>query len=94
MITNDQIVTLAALMNDDDQFATFEREIAQLDTPNIMLVRFVSKLLEGKQYSVMSNNPETISRHLALAEHVGATIERRERSDGFTQIIYSPPLRQ
>jgi hypothetical protein len=86
MITNDQIVTLAALMNDDDQFATFEREIAQLDTPNIMLVRFVSKLLEGKQLQRHEQQPGNDQPTLGTCracrcDHRAARAERRVYAD-------------
>jgi hypothetical protein len=54
-----------------------------------------SKLMDGKPYSVTSDNPEAITRCRSLAKHLGASVESIEESEaGTTTIIFRPASRQ
>ena len=59
-----------------------------------MLLNFVGKILEGKPYELVSDNPDLIGRARELARRLGAT--EREVADGgaMTSIIFDPPMRQ
>lgn len=81
---------------DEDQLDAFERELKRLDHTDAALVQFASKLIEGKRYRIVSDNPdgENFRRHRELAEHMGATVELEQSDGGMTEIIYRPPVRQ
>jgi hypothetical protein len=61
-----------------------------------ILVAMASKLLDGKKFSVCSDNPETLKRARSLAQHLGAPIsaEFYDRLMGKPAIIFDPPSRQ
>lgn len=98
MKQDDEIVRLACLILAADLSAEgeseLERGLAQLNAADMPQVLFVSKILEGKPYSFITDNPETVRRSRALAQHVGASIKVIEQAAGITQIQFSPPSRQ
>lgn len=107
MIDIDKIVAVAALMHKVDQagsdedgiferaLSIFERALDQMSAAERPLVIFAGKLMQGKGYSVMSNNPENIRNYRSLAEHLGASSEETESDwPGLRQILFYPPARQ
>ena len=79
---NAKIIELAALMSkcdqseSDDDLQLLNQELKQL-TPKtaIALVMMAQKLLDGKCYSVSTDDPEDIRRCIAIAHLLGATVE-------------------
>jgi hypothetical protein len=72
-----KIIEVAALVREVDNGAPPDRleyELARLSPQELMLVTFAGKMMEGKQYRVCSDNPETIRRCLAVAKEMGATV--------------------
>jgi hypothetical protein len=77
----------------------FQAALSQLpeDRGTVMMV---IKLLDGKPYSMTSNNPDNIQRCIAIAEMIGATVEDSEVSvahlksigPGLRTITVYPPL--
>jgi hypothetical protein len=102
VINNEKIVELATLMHKVDQLGegdeadAFQRELDQINSADTALVIFAGKMLEGKPYSITSDDPEgeNMTRHRALAQHLGATEELFTQGAVMTQIIFRPPARQ
>src|SRR5690349_14305556 len=101
MVSNDDIVRVASLMvaadrEDADKGVAdqLDRELRRLDRTDLLLTVFVSKMIAGKPYRIVSDNPGTVDRMQVLAEHVGAAIEFIERDDGQIEIVFAPPMHQ
>jgi hypothetical protein len=101
MASNDDIVRIASLMvaldrdDADNSFAgQLDRELQKLDRTDTLLTVFVSKMIAGKPYRIVSDNPATLNRALVLADHVGATVEFLEQDSGQIEIVFAPPTRQ
>jgi hypothetical protein len=102
-ISNEKIIELAALERRVDQheladdIRQFEMELARLAPTDLMMLRFASKLMNGKPYRVTSDNPESIRRHIALAQEIGATFDDSMDDPflgprpGMTSITFFPP---
>jgi hypothetical protein len=71
-----------------------EVALPQIDKNSVPLVVVAAKLIEGKQYGVSTDSPDTIRRCRLLAQHLGASLETIKEDDGRTSIILSPPPRQ
>ena len=99
--SNDDIVRVASLMVALDRedasnslAGQLDRELKKLDRTEMLLTVFVSKMIAGKPYRIVSDNPATVSRMQVLAGHVGAAVAFAERGSGQTEIVFSPPSRQ
>jgi hypothetical protein len=74
---NSEIIRLATIANQPDEYFTPERQEAfladldKLDGRDSMLVTAASKLLAGKVFAIDSDNPQTITAFRALAEYMG-----------------------
>jgi hypothetical protein len=68
----DEILTLGAWMNchTGDPGPDFERRLRAADPKLVMLA---AKLLAGRPYTILSDDPEVIRHARLLAERVGAT---------------------
>jgi hypothetical protein len=66
-VKNSEIIRLATIANQPDEYFTSEREeayaadLAKLEGCESMLVTAASKLLVGKPYAITSDNPQTIA---------------------------------
>jgi hypothetical protein len=101
----DAIVSLAALQHKID-LSTFGNDVSPaemenwtnrlnaLDRNGLLMLRLAAKLLEGKPYAITSDNPETITRYLPLAELMGASVQSIAERDGITRIVFGPPSAQ
>jgi hypothetical protein len=56
----------------------------------INLMFMAVHLLDGKNYRVSSDNPETIRRATAIAQQIGATVEHSD--GGFLRDVLPPGL--
>src|SRR5947207_811441 len=98
--TNEEIASLAALQLkihlaslQDKVFPadveTFKERLNRLTGSELAMLFAASRLLEGRCYSITSDNPETIRRHRSLAKHLRASIEEsvaaNKRSPGRRQ---------
>jgi hypothetical protein len=92
-ISNEEIVSLAALQRkiQVDSFGDhvspsdiddFKDGLNRLDITGFVLLGLAGKLLEGKSYSISSDNPETISRCKSLAEYMGASVNEISENEG------------
>jgi hypothetical protein len=100
MTTTEDIIRIAALIlnTDDGDAASLDeigRELDKLDMPDKMDVLVASKLLAGKPYQIVSDNPDTIARARLLAEQIiGASVRCVASNDERTHIVFDPPARQ
>jgi hypothetical protein len=102
-INIDKIVVVAASVNqageDEEKINALARELDQMTRPEVALVMFASKLLQGKGYQITTDNPhgELAVNCRAVAAHLGA-VESTEHIDwprpGLTQIIFAPTAQQ
>jgi hypothetical protein len=97
-ISDDEIIELAALQRRVDQLslpediAKFEHALSQLSRQDVPILMLACKLSERKPYSVTSDNPESIRRCRLFAQHVGASVQSVQESEGTTAIVFTPPL--
>jgi hypothetical protein len=79
-IDNENLVEAAALQRKIDHdlsfsqedLQRFEREIGKFNGSDFIIMSLAINLLEGKQYSISTDNPDTTNRCRSLAEHMGA----------------------
>jgi hypothetical protein len=94
-ISNEEIVSLAALQRKIDldslddhvspsDIAGFKEGLGRLDATGFVLLNVAEKILEGKSYSITSDNPETISRCRSLVKHMGAFVKEISEASGRT----------
>jgi hypothetical protein len=87
----EEIVSLAALRlkidfdSLDDHVSPsdivyFKRGLDRLDATGFVLLSVAGKILEGKSYSITSENSETIRRCRSLAEYMGAFVQEVSES--------------
>jgi hypothetical protein len=106
---NAKIIELAALMRklgrieefktDEDErlCGQYQAALSQLESVDIANAVMVSKLLDGKPYSVTSDDPEHIRRATELAQEIGATIDDSAddtflgSQPGMTSVTFFPP---
>jgi hypothetical protein len=102
MPTFDEIVRLATLANsiveeDDPRGEAYCRDLAAIGIEARWVI-MASKLLAGKPYCVVSDNPESIARAKSLAQHMGAIMEERGNGElhGINQptFMFYPPSPQ
>jgi hypothetical protein len=95
---SDEIVRLAALRlkavksNLEGDVSMWAREAAQLDDADALMTFFAADLMEGKRFSVTISNPEIISLHRSLAQHIGASVEEIELGAS-TEMVFGPLAR-
>jgi hypothetical protein len=93
-----EIITLAAMSNQPNEYFTPEIEAdynARLDKVDGSLVIVASKMLAGRGYMVHTDNPETIAKYRALADHMGAAVSVPEPSwPGLRQVLLTPATKQ
>jgi hypothetical protein len=65
---------------------------AQLDDADALMTFFAADLMEGNRFSVTISNPEIISLHRALAQHIGASVEEIELGAS-TEMVFGPLAR-
>jgi hypothetical protein len=102
MIDNNEIIAVAALLckanksDSEEDAENFGRALDSLvDVDSVALVFCAAKLMEGKPYGVHSNNPETVKRYRALAQHLGASVtEAGARPLALRTLRIDPPSRQ
>jgi hypothetical protein len=98
MHSDDEIVRLAALMMKVDQGGEYNDEVGptKLGQDNFMMVRFASKIMQGRPYTLTSDNAKHIELHRALARRLGATEETAPpMAPGMPpQIMFRPAARQ
>jgi len=81
----EEIVRLAALQQQidldsvDDHVSPldveqFKKGMDRLDVDGFVLLNVARKILEGKPFSITSDNPETITRCRSLIDHMGASV--------------------
>ena len=94
----DELIRVAALQRQVDltgePAAEFEAELAKLSGIDLRLLTLAAKLLEGKQYQIVTDKPDNAKQYRALGQHVGAAIEVAEIAGRFTRIIFRPPAAQ
>jgi hypothetical protein len=76
---------------DDETFRRPTLALLRLDNVDVLCLRLVEKLLEGKPYGILSDNPESIKRVRSIAAHLGATVREVHERGGRTGIIFDPP---
>jgi hypothetical protein len=93
-MTNQEIIELAALTiavdkspDDADLGPQLQRGLDRMSGNDAMALMLAYKLLEGKRYSISSDNPATLSRCRALAAEMGAMV-----SVGGTNPLLPAPL--
>jgi hypothetical protein len=59
-----------------------------------MMCLVAMKLMEGKAYHIVTDNPKTVARVRDLTEHMGAHIEINQTYGEQFSIYVSPPWRQ
>ena len=95
MFDIEEILALAALQRKidldslDDHVSPsdidgFKKGLDRLDANGFVLLNVARKILEGKSYSITSDNPETISRCRSLAENMGASVNEIPEGNGLT----------
>jgi hypothetical protein len=65
-----------------------------MSTLDFVTAHITSKLMDGKSFSITTDNPDTISRMRTLAQDLGAPITEFRERDGLTQIVIAPPTTQ
>jgi hypothetical protein len=98
-MTDAEIVQIAHLVLAVDAGEASEDELAPpLDTvkgaADSLAMWVAVKLIEGKQYAVSTDNPETVRRARSIAQAVGGTVESAEEAEGMTRLLFSPQVRQ
>jgi uncharacterized protein (UPF0179 family) len=76
MITNERIIEVAKLVLSMTAAETehFESLTAEFTGQDCVLATVAERLLQGRRYTVHSDNPETIRRCRSLAADMGATV--------------------
>ncbi len=104
--SNDKIIECATLfcqlynMKDDDPDLDrvgrqYEEAMSQIDSAECAHVVMLAKLMDGKRFRIMSNNPDTVRRAIELAREIGATFNDTEDDPwieplGSTMLTFSP----
>lgn len=98
---NETIVEMATLQLKIDQgqpstndVHTYEQGLAGLSSGDFIVMNLAVKVLEGKQYSVTTDNAETVKRCRSLADHMGALVQEIFEGSGLTKIVFRPSSRQ
>ena len=93
-ITNEELVALAALMGQANLSPSdseiLKAGVARLDSSWNPPLQLACKLLDGKSFGVISDNPRTIDRCKALAEYMGAVICPLHEDEWGTKIAFYP----
>jgi hypothetical protein len=97
MTDYDKIIAVASLMNKgDEEDDALQYAFDKLTDAEMALVIVAGKLLEGKRYGVITDDPEgemTLDCR-ALVTHIGGSIELVTQDGDSTQIIFRPPAWQ
>jgi hypothetical protein len=73
-----------------DRFSAALERALDADPTMAIQMTLAVKLLSGKRYQIISDNPETIRRARAIAADIGASVEALEELDGMTRVIFKP----
>ncbi len=93
------LIEVAKLMLEVDKFGRLqdteklERELAHLNCQKFSRLFLAYKILEGKPYSVFTDNPETVRNMREFGRALGATERSMTEDGGITRIVWDPPAR-
>ena len=98
--TDDEIIRVARLMalarrdNIADNLSgkQLDRELRKLDQGEVSLAFFVSKVIEGTPFRIVSDSPDTVRRARAIVAYFGATVVVVEEGGCPAEITFAPAL--
>ena len=95
-MNDDEIIRVAHLMRAVDQDASpeeLERALAAMERSDITALWLAAKLLDGLPYSIVTNNPGSVRRALAVARRLGAVAAEVETDGRITRLRFDLPVR-
>ena len=72
----------------------FEAALEALPREDLTLVSLATKLLEGKPYRIITDNPETVARARSFAKYLGVTVTQVGQAENETSLLFEPPEKQ
>jgi hypothetical protein len=95
---DDEIVRIAHLVLSVDAGASplseLERAGDRLSFDDLRAVLLAVKLIEGKGYRILSDNPASVARARSIAALVGSSVLSADERDGAAGILFAPAHRQ
>jgi hypothetical protein len=95
---DDEVIRVAHMMHAVDRgdcdLADFDLAFGAMSFSDKTAVLFAGKLIEGKPYRFLTDNPVTISRARSIAQRLGGVVTSAETDGGMTSIRFDPPSRQ
>ena len=103
MMKNSEIIDLAVMCLAVDQSPgdevlakRFRRALERatpVDVPLGMQMHLAVKLLSGKRYQIVTDNPETVRRARSIAADLGAAVEEFEQDGDKTKMVITPTVK-